>query len=464
MSRTNQTIDWNADLESIDPELAWSPWEPSSKEPWSIDRAALLFRRASFGASQDELKAAIKESPTICIDRLLGKKRPESSIADTFEEESAILAKGVLAGGDARNLASWWLHRLQHSPCPTVEKLTLFWHGHFATGAEKVIDPELMLEQNRTLRRNASGSFRTMVQEISKDPAMLIYLDSVTNRKAHANENYARELMELFCLGEGNYTEQDVQQLARCFTGWEIRRKQFRFNPYQHDSGKKSILGVDNVDSGEEAIDCVVQHKATPNFIVRKLFKFFLCDEPEPSDDFLAPLAATFMDSSFSVQPVVEKLLSSRLMLSGWPVGRKIRSPIDVAMACLRGLQATTNLDALTKRLRPLGQSLFYPPNVKGWDGGRSWINSSTLIGRANLVHDMVRDENTRFDGQSLSQWCERQRIRSSEGWLAYLEATLLAKPLNAEARRTLLFEADSKNDRASLLIQVCSLPQYHLS
>jgi uncharacterized protein (DUF1800 family) len=384
---------------------------------------------------------------------LLGKKRPESSIADTFEEESAILAKGVLAGGDSRNLASWWLHRLQHSPCPTVEKLTLFWHGHFATGAEKVIDPELMLEQNRTLRRNASGSFRTMVQEISKDPAMLIYLD-----------NYARELMELFCLGEGNYTEQDVQQLARCFTGWEIRRKQFRFNPYQHDNGKKSILGVDNVDSGEEAIDCVVQHKATPNFIVRKLFKFFLCDEPEPSDDFLAPLAATFMDSSFSVQPVVEKLLSSRLMLSGWPVGRKIRSPIDVAMACLRGLQATTNLDALTKRLRPLGQSLFYPPNVKGWDGGRSWINSSTLIGRANLVHDMIRDENTRFDGQSLSQWCERQRIRSSEGWLAYLEATLLAKPLNAEARRTLLFEADSKNDRASLLIQVCSLPQYHLS
>jgi hypothetical protein len=107
---------------------------------------------------------------------------------------------------------------------------------------------------------------------------------------------------------------------------------------------------------------------------------------------------------------------------------------------------------------------LFYPPNVKGWDGGRSWINSSTLIGRANLVHDMIRDENTRFDGQSLSQWCERQRIRSSEGWLAYLEATLLAKPLNAEARRTLLFEADSKNDRASLLIQVCSLPQYHLS
>jgi uncharacterized protein (DUF1800 family) len=464
MSRNNQTIDWNAELESIDPELAWSRWEPSTAEPWSIDRAALLYRRAGFGASEDELRTAMKESPATCIERLLGKKQLDSSIADAFEEESAILVKGVLAGGDSRNLASWWLHRLLHSLSPAVEKMTLFWHGHFATGAEKVIDPELMLEQNRTLRRHALGSFRTMVQEISKDPAMLIYLDSVNNRKAHANENYARELMELFCLGEGNYTEQDVQQLARCFTGWEIRRKQFRFNPYQHDSGKKSILGVDNIDSGEQAIDCVVRHQATPKFIVRKLFKFFLCDEPEPSDDFLAPLAATFVDSAFLVQPVIEKLLCSRLMLSGWAVGRKIRSPIDIAMGCLRGLQATTNLDALTKRLKPLGQSLFYPPNVKGWDGGRSWINSSTLIGRANLVHDMIQDENTRFDGQSLSQWCERQRIRSSEGWLTYLETTLLAKPLNAEARRKLLSDTDSTNDRATLLIQLCSLPQFHLS
>jgi uncharacterized protein (DUF1800 family) len=463
MSR-DATIDWKADLHSIEPELAWSRWEPSAEEPWNMQRAALLFRRAGFGASEEELKKALQESPLFSIDRLLGKNQTDASASEAFEEESAILAKGVLAGGEARNLASWWLHRLLHSPAAAIEKLTLFWHGHFATGAEKVIDPELMLQQNRTLRLHALGSFRTMVQAISKDPAMLIYLDSVTNRKSHANENYARELMELFCLGEGNYSEQDVQQLARCFTGWEIRRKQFRFNPYQHDSGKKSILGVDGIDSGEDAIDCVVRHHATPKFIVRKLFTFFVCDEPEPSDEFLAPLVKTFVDADFVIQPVIERILCSRLLLSGWSAGRKVRSPIDVAIGCLRGLQSTTNLDSLTKRLRPLGQNLFFPPNVKGWDGGRSWINSSTLIGRANLVHDLFRDENTRFDGQLLSQWCERNRIRSHEGWLAYLEALLLAKPLNEESRMKLLSNAGAAKDRATLLIQFCSLPQFHLS
>lgn len=463
MSR-DATIDWKADLHSIEPELAWSRWEPSAEEPWNMQRAALLFRRAGFGASEEELKKSLQTSPAFSVDRLLGKNQTDASVADTFEEESEILAKGVLAGGDAKNLASWWLHRLLHSPAATIEKLTLFWHSHFATGAEKVIDPELMLQQNRTLRLHALGSFRTMVQAISKDPAMLIYLDSVTNRKSHANENYARELMELFCLGEGNYSERDVQQLARCFTGWEIRRKQFRFNPYQHDSGKKSILGVDGIDSGEDAIDCVVRHHATPKFIVRKLFKFFVCDEPEPSDECLAPLVKTFVDSDFVIQPVIERILCSRILLSGWSAGRKVRSPIDVAIGCLRGLQATTNLDSLTKRLRPLGQNLFFPPNVKGWDGGRSWINSSTLIGRANLVHDLFRDENTRFEGLLLSQWCERKRIRSHEGWLAYLEAILLAKPLNEESRMKLLSNADAAKDRATLLIQFCSLPQFHLS
>jgi hypothetical protein len=236
-------------LSEIDPEIAWQAWQSSPESPWNAERARLLFRRGGFGASPEDLEYALKRSPSQIVDRMLGdfggKKNQE------FEQESSQIASSVRVGGDAERLAAWWLHRMIHSPSPLREKMTLFWHGHFATGADKVTDSELMFAQNQLFRKHAMGDFRELVHDISKDAAMLIYLDSESNRKSHPNENYARELMELFCLGEGNYTERDVQELARCFTGWEVRRKMFRFNPYQHDSGRKTLLGAEDIESGE---------------------------------------------------------------------------------------------------------------------------------------------------------------------------------------------------------------------
>ena len=152
-------------------------------------------------------------------------------------------AQVTLAANSPELLTGWWLHRMRHTPAPLLEKTTLFWHGHFATSAEKVRDPKLMFEQNELFRSNALGRFEELVRGIARDPAMLIYLDSATNRKMHPNENFAREVMELFCLGVGNYSEKDIQQLARCFTGWEIQYGKFKFNPYQHDYGNKTVLG-----------------------------------------------------------------------------------------------------------------------------------------------------------------------------------------------------------------------------
>jgi uncharacterized protein (DUF1800 family) len=352
------------------------------------------------------------------------------------------------------------------TPRPLVEKLTLFWHGHFATGAEKVMDAELMYAQNVLLRSHALGDFRQMVHQISKDPAMLIYLDSVTNRKAHPNENYARELMELFCLGEGNYSERDVQELARCFTGWEIRRKMFRFNPYQHDSGGKMILGNPDVESGEDAIDCVVAHASMPHFIVSKLFRYLVCDEPRAPDALLEPLAKDFVQSGYSVRAVVDRILQSRIMLSLWSSGRKVRSPVELAVELMRGLSATTNLDRMSKMLRPLGQALFYPPNVKGWDGGRAWINSSTLIGRANFVVDFLGDSKTRFGGTTLDAWAIEQGLASESDWRVWLVDSMLAVPL-VEADRKKLAEgmgSDATSSRASALIALLRNPKIHLS
>ena len=173
----------------------------------------------------------------------------------SFRQQSDELATTVLSTGDPRQLAAWWVYVMLATRNPLLERMTLFWHGHFATSADKVNDANLMLEQNRLLRRHALGDFRSFVQEMSRDPAMLIYLDSATNRRAHPNENYARELMELFCLGEGNYSEKDVQELARCFTGWEIKLATFRFNRFQHDSGTKTVLGKSDKFEDGASID-----------------------------------------------------------------------------------------------------------------------------------------------------------------------------------------------------------------
>ena len=450
-------------LDELDPGWAWQPWEPSVQEPWDRKRAALLLRRSGFGATESEIQAALQTSPADCIERML---QTGGEATEQFEVESADLAASLVAGGEAKSLSIWWLHRMLHHPQQLVEKMTLFWHGHFATGAEKVLDPGLMLDQNKLLRKHAFGDFRAMVHGIAKDPAMLIYLDSVTNRKAHPNENFARELMELFCIGEGNYTEVDVQQLARCFTGWEIRRKNFRFNPYQHDSGLKNVLGTE-IETGEAAIDTVLSHKKVPYFIVRKLFHFLIGDEPSPTDALLRPLADQFARDGLVLEGVIKKLLGSRLMLSNWSIARKVRSPVEMAIGLMRTMQMTSNLDQLSTRLREVGQALFFPPNVKGWDGGRAWVNSSTLVGRANLVYQLIRDEKTRFASGSFSDWLKSQKLSDPDAFLDWFSTMFLAVPISDSQRMSLRSSQDAKSEDRMFREMIClmaAMPQFQLS
>jgi uncharacterized protein (DUF1800 family) len=461
-----RNIDSDTKLSDIDPQWAWQPWEPTATERWDDGRVALLFRRAGFCAAESTIRDSVALDHATVIDGFFELNGPGRERLEAFESESATILKAVRASGDANALATWWLHRMLHSPQPLVEKMTLFWHGHFATGAEKVIDGELMYQQNQSLRRYAIGDFKAMVHAVSKDPAMLIYLDSVTNRKARANENFARELMELFCLGEGNYSEADVQELARCFTGWEIRRRQFRFNTYQHDTGTKTLFGQ-SVQSGEEAVDRVLAHDRLPFFITRKLFRFFVCDEPGPSDQLLEPLAKKLADDDLSTAGVVRTIVGSRLMLSDWSMGRKVRSPVDMAIGLLRTLEATTNFNRLSDRLREVGQGLFYPPNVKGWDGGRAWINSSTLVGRANLVHQLIRDENTRFAGGDLESFSKTKWNGTAEGLVNWFSRYFLAVPLSDSRREELLSAVAGKPDprmSREAISLIAASPQFHLA
>ncbi len=452
-------------LELIDPKWAWSTFEPTDSQPWNRKLAAHLFRRAGFAASVDELTEALDGSPA----QLAHQWVVNSAEASSFREQADALALTIVAGGDPRQLAAAWTYRLLYTPNQLLEKTTLFWHGHFATSADKVTDSGMMWAQNQLLRQHALGDFETLVQGVSRDPAMLLYLDSDSNRKGHPNENYARELMELFCLGEGNYSERDVQQLARCFTGWEIKNKQFRKNLYQHDTSEKQLLGKTGDFDGEDAVRVVLAQDAMPYFIVGKLVRYFAFDEPRASNELLKPLADEFRENGAQIGPIIERILASNLFYSQHAVARKVRSPIELAIGLLRALSGTTNTLRLAESLTQLGHGLFYPPNVKGWDGGRAWINSSTLLGRANLVRQLLDNDATRFAGESLQAYIDSHSLKSPTEIVRWFSDLLLAVPLTSaiESRLVELLGSASKPSEASLrdvLHTLCTLPEFQLA
>jgi uncharacterized protein (DUF1800 family) len=454
-----------AALADLRPDEAWQPFEPTAARPFDRRLAAHLYRRAGLAANSRELDEAVRLGPQATVKQLLtpGDK------AKAFDEEMHRFAQVTLAANNPELLSGWWLHRMRHTPAPLVEKMTLFWHGHFATSAAKVRESELMLQQNELFRRHALGSFGEMVRGIARDPAMLLYLDSATNRKVHPNENFAREVMELFCLGLGKYTERDIQELARCFTGWEIQHGAFKFNRYQHDYGTKTVLGKKGNFDGDEGLAVILDQPATAEFICGKLVRFFVIDDEPISPELIAPLARRFREAGLNAGPVLETLLTSRLFYSEAAIGGKVRSPVELGVGLLRSLDGTANMVQLANRLRELGQVPFYPPNVKGWDGGRAWINSSTLLGRANLVRAIVDSPETRFGGGTLEEYFERQGLATKEALVDFVSDLLVAVPLAADVRTQLVQSLDRRGmSRGQSLKQMLhvlgSLPEFQLA
>ena len=446
--------------EIIDPDWAWSDFKPSKERPWNIRTAAHLFRRAGFGATHEELSAAIKKSPGDVVDELLNASEPDNFLSDMNS-----LADAAIATGNPKQLSAWWAYRMLSTPSQLLEKTTLFWHGHFATSAEKVTDPALMRTQNELLRSFAFGDFSKLLLEISRDPAMLVYLDSATNRKAHPNENYAREIMELFCLGEGHYSELDIRELARCFTGWEIRRGEFRFNKYQHDTNQKTIFGQTGDFGGEDGVRIVLEHQSAPEFIAAKLVRYFVMDEPAPDAALIAPLAKELRDSGTMIRPVLRRILTSQLFYSQHAVGRKVRSPVELAIGLLRCLEGSTNSFELAEAMNMLGQGLLYPPSVKGWDGGRTWVNSSTLLGRSNLVRALITNEKTRFGKTSLKDYLKQHKMTKARAIIDHLDSLLFAVPVPEAAidRIESLMTSMNENSLAEGLHALCTIPEFQL-
>jgi len=286
----------------------------------------------------------------------------------------------------------WWLTRMLETPHPLQEKMTLFWHGHFATGYRTIEDSWHMYLQNRLFRQEATGNFARLCSKVIRDPAMLKYLDNDQNRRGAPNENLARELMELFVLGEGNgYTEEDIREGARALTGYTFQDDRFRFNESVHDTGSKRILGRRGPFNGEDFLGIILQQRAASEFICLKLVRFFVNDRPGTPDaqtrEVVKGLARTLRRHDYELQPVLEQLFTSRFFYAPSNRSSVVKSPIQLIVQAIRTFDAPPrDPDTLLEAAGLMGQDLLQPPSVKGWDGGRSWINTSTLFVRQNLL------------------------------------------------------------------------------
>ena len=460
-----------ATLIRADGPAAWTnDLTPIAPSDWNYARAAHLLERAGFGAPPEEIERVAAMTPQQAVDWLVDYEKIDNSSLPPFDESGVwdpgmdpfppsraeavrlarekgeLLGEKVLAQGaqrrlqpvvdkffysliangiETQRLALWWANRMLTTRRPLEEKLTLFWHGHFATGQNKVRDYRMMLQQNLMFRSHASGTFRDLLVGLLKDPAMLVYLDNGENIKTHPNENFGRELLELFTMGVGNYTERDVREAARAFTGWTNDVLVFKLDADQHDTGEKAFLGRTGRLGGEDIIDIILAQPVTAEFVAAKLYRFFVREEID--DAVKAELGRTFRGSGYQMKPLLKRILLSRDFYSQPSVGTQIKSPVHLVVSTYKkmGLTDVPTIPDFGRMTGTLGQTLFEPPNVAGWAGGRTWITPSTLLERGNLFRSVLFPdvENFRPPDRAMSATDARVGQRLSQG-MGITEAT----------------------------------------
>ena len=397
--------------------------KPLSAKLFDYNAAVHLLNRAGFGGTPAQARALADMGLNKAVDQLVKyESQPIEPVkADLFDngimspptDEQRETAKKARQSNDENALAAlqrerqrkqsddrkqiaelqkWWIKRMIETPRPLEEKMTLFYHGHFATGYRTIEDSFHMYQQNQLFRKFATGNFAQLAHRIIRDPAMLKYLDNDENQKSKPNENMARELMELFTLGEGRgYTEDDIKAGALALTGYTFKDDTFYFNNNNHDASTKNIMGQSGPFDGDGFLDVILARNECAEFMAGKLFKFFVNDLPgEPSKEqkaFIVAMANKLRASKFELKPLLNAVFSSAYFYSADNRGAIIKSPIQLTVQAVRSLRTPVReLSALASATDLMGQNVFFPPNVKGWDGGRSWMNTSTLFIRQNLL------------------------------------------------------------------------------
>ena len=392
---------------------------PIKRADWDAAKARHLLNRAGFGVPSklvedlvgmgpeaavahlveyDHLHQRLTEPKTVpfLARRTIARDNPEASEEEIQELYTEYRRSERMA---LEGMKSWWLQRMHKTHRPLEEKMALFWHGHFAISSQKVQSSTHTYEYNALLRDYATGNFKMLTTKVGQLPAMLQYLDNRQSTKTHPNENWARELMELFVLGQGQYTEDDIKASARAFTGWTTSGNGFEYNLQRHDYSDKTFMGRTGPFDGWDIINIIFEQPAASTFISTKLWNFFAYENPEAG--VVKGLSETLRDNDFELRPMLTQLFLSKAFYSDKAMGTQIKSPAQfmVRLAEDLGYQQPP-YSQMARSMRELGQDLFYPPNVKGWDGNRAWINANSLLIRYNTPPVLANAARTRTQRQ----------------------------------------------------------------
>lgn len=487
--------------------------KPLADSRWGHPAAAHLLNRAGFGGTPPEIESLAAMGLEQAVSHLVDYEKtpdptpdPEWAKPDPARAQRFLQARRATAEVRRQlqreeqqqqrqrivELRHWWLQRMAYGPRPLQEKLVLFWHGHFATSVEKVRDAYLMWRQNELFRRLAAGSWQQLLVEAGQDPAMLIWLDQAQSRKERPNENFAREVMELFALGEGHYTEKDIAEGARALTGWSYDRLTQRFvvRPNWRDEGEKVIFGKNGNFDGDDFIRLIVEQPEAATFITGKLWQFF--SGSPPSTDVAKSLAGVFRASGNQFKPVLRAMFLSEAFYAPDLVRSQVKSPVQWLVGSVRLLERPLPPAAVCTGLtRTLGQDLFAPPNVKGWDGGLSWITTNNLLTRYNQAAMLVQGDlsaaqgmmagrkgglprerevrNLKLAGIDCGKLFTEEERRDKERLLSALEQRFLGAPLKRSQQEALRIFLSSQSplddeDVRNAIRLVMSTPEYQLA
>jgi uncharacterized protein (DUF1800 family) len=416
---------------------------------WTADTAAHLMNRAGFGGSPsaiENLRAlGMNKAVSWFLDyeritdntpapdwaqpdpQLIARREAIRNAADPETKRMLQQQQYQEENAEMADLRYWWIRRMALGPRPFQEKMTLFWHGHFATSFEKVRTPYFLWLQNETLRQNATGNFNQLLIAVAEDPAMLVYLDGAQSHKNHPNENFAREVMELFTLGEGNYTEQDIQQAAKAYTGWGLSedRLHYKYHPGNHDEGPKTVFGQTGNFTGEDVLNMICNKPECAQFIAQRLWRFFVQDDPPKAS--VDALADVLHKSNMDLKHTMSVLFRSKEFYAPEAIRAQIKSPVQWLIASAHQLEAPLPTQPMALvMLRQLGQELFQPPNVKGWDGGIAWITTNNLLDRYNFAAALVEGNRVPLPGLQ-SQMRSMLNSISPDGLMTIEPANVMA-------------------------------------
>ena len=384
----------------------WKPYQPSEQIPWNLPRVWMLHRRSGFGANWERLQRDLGEGFDRTISRVLSGDT-SGTAEDEFKATSDFLLKKAVRSGQLSRLSAWWIMRMYLGPDPFAERRTLMWHNHFATSNRTIQNLFRMYRQNQIFRELGNGKFAPLLEKTIKDPTMLLWLNANENRKSHPNENLSRELMELFTLGLGNYTEKDVKEAARALAGWTISdstmnqtedpfsdsyEDKMQVRSYWQDNFFKTILGKKGIWNGDDVLRIVQEHPATSRRLAWRVCDELFGENVVP-EEALTELATGLKEHDLDLSWAFETVLKSELFFSKANLKSRIAPPETYVLGCLIGLNTQkrpASTLALANIFASLGRSLFEPPNVGGWDGGRLWLNSRTIVARSNFVHAAV--------------------------------------------------------------------------